>query len=116
MNSIGDMRERVKLYRRDADITGGNGSVGYALLGSYAAEVYDRSDKVFSAGSGEYVESLIFVNLRTPRHYRPAPLMQLEWRGDLYEVIEAPPDKPMRGFTRLRCRLIKMGGDGVDRH
>lgn len=113
MRQLGDLRDRVELYRRDAQLVDGSSGDKWILIGSYAAEVRKQSDKVFAAGDARYNEELIFVTIRTPLKLKLAEGGRLSWNGQQYAVREVLQNTPMHGFTKLRCLSTTLEGTGV---
>ena len=113
MRQLGDLRDRVELYRRDTQLVDGASADSWVLIGSYAAEVRKQNDKVFAAGDARYNDELIFVTIRTPLKLRLTEGGRLDWNGRQYAVREVLPNTPMRGYTKLRCLSTTMEGTGV---
>lgn len=113
MRQLGDLRDRVKLYRRDAQLVDGSSSNSWVLIGTYAAEVRKQSDKVYASGDARYNDELIFVTIRKPLKLQLTEGGRLDWNGQQYNVREVLPDTPVRGFAKLRCISTAMEGTGV---
>lgn len=113
MRQLGDLRDRVELYRRDAQIVDGASGDAWTLIGSRAAEVRKQSDRSFSAGDARYNDELIFVTIRAPLKLQLTEGGRLDWNGRRYTIREVLPDTPQRGFTKLRCIATTMEGTGV---
>lgn len=114
MRQTGDLKERVRLYRRVPATHAGVSveAMEELLPGSVAAEVYSQSDRAFAAGDARYQESVIFCTIRKPLRVTLEPGLRLHWRGQVYDVVEIVPGT-MRGTLRLRCVHVGLRGDGV---
>ena len=113
MRQLGDLRDRVELYRRDAQLVDGSSSNSWVLIGAYAAEVRKQSDKAYASGDARYNDELIFVTIRKPLKLQLTEGGRLDWNGQQYNVREVLPDTPVRGFAKLRCISTAMEGTGV---
>ena len=113
MRQLGDLRDKVELYRRDPQIVDGASGDEWELISEPAAEVRKQSDKAFADGDARYNDELIFVTIRTPLSIRLTEGGRLDWNGRRYTIRETLPDTPCRGFTKLRCIATTMEGTGV---
>ena len=113
MRQLGDLHDRVEMYRRNTQLVDGSSGDSWELFGSYAAEVRKQSDKIFAAGDARYNEELIFVTIRTPLKLKLTEGGRLDWNGRQYTVREVLPNTPLQGFTKLRCLATTMEGTGV---
>lgn len=113
MRQIGDLRSAVGLYERTPATVGGESRDDWTLIGLYAAEIRQQSDRTFAAGDARYQESVIFVTIRTLRTHTLCAGLQVRYKGRRYDVAEVVPDSPKPGFTKLRCTAVDMEGTGV---
>lgn len=113
MRQLGDLRDKVELYRRAPQIVDGASGNEWELIGKPAAEVRKQSDKAYSDGDARYNDELIFVTIRTLQTVKLTEGGRLDWNGRRYAIREVLPDTPKRGFAKLRCIATTMEGTGV---
>ena len=114
MRQTGDLRDRVRLYRRVSGTEGGQGVERYEEIfpGGVWAEVYSQSDKAFAAGDARYQETVKFCTIRKPMDMELTPGLRFEHKGLMYDTVEVVPGT-MRGTIRLRGVCVTPKGGGV---
>lgn len=113
MRNVGDLKEMVKLQRRNPSTVDGIGDDGWTDVGTYRAEVQHLSQKNWASANAQFTQEIITVHLWSLTNRVIQPGGRLIWQGRAFQVTESIPNKPMMGITELRCTAIEMEGTGL---
>ena len=105
----GDLRKRIRLMAptedRDTDRRRG---VVYSQAAEVPADVKDVSGKEFYTAHAVHAEDVVTYTIRYRTDITTA--WRVEYRGEMYDILEVNHLGYMGDYLRLKCRAVRPGG------
>ncbi|MPN23300.1 hypothetical protein SDC9_170688 [bioreactor metagenome] len=114
MRSIGEMKCRLKLYRRTVDTATGSSIETRVLVMEVWGARRDMSGREFTQGSAVQAEQTAIFTVRKPLGKTIDSGIQVVDRGQVWEAISVVTNPVWPGCIDLRCESRGMEGYGSE--
>ena len=114
MRYIGEMKHRLRLYKRDVDTSTGSSHETRELVMEVWGARRDMSGREFAQASAVQAEQTAIFTIRRPLQKQIDSGIQIIENGQVWEVVSVVDNPVWRGCVDLRSESRGMEGYGSD--